>query len=133
MYHDHASKNHFPGFAYGIVLDGKLIFSGATGILNTKTQKPATTRSQFRIASMTKSFTAMAIMKLQDEGKLSIYDPASKYIPEMKNFVYPTSDTKPITLFNLLTMTSGFPEDNPWGDRQLEDTNEEFLNFLKEG
>lgn len=39
----------------------------------------------FRIASMTKSFTAMAILKLRDEGKLKLDDPASFYIPELKN------------------------------------------------
>jgi CubicO group peptidase (beta-lactamase class C family) len=51
----------------------------------------------------------------------------------MNDFVYVTSDTRPITIHNLLTMTAGFPEDNPWGDRQLEDTDKEFLAFLKNG
>jgi CubicO group peptidase (beta-lactamase class C family) len=133
LYRDHAEKNHFPGFVYGIVADGKLVFSGATGVLNTKTQNKATTQSLFRIASMTKSFTAMAIMKLQDDGKLNVTDAASEYVSEMKAFVYATSDTRPITIHNLLTMTAGFPEDNPWGDRQLEDTDAEFLAFLKNG
>jgi CubicO group peptidase (beta-lactamase class C family) len=133
IYREQAERNHFPAIAYGIVVDGKLVFSGATGILNTKTQEKASTQSLFRIASMTKSFTAMAIMKLQDEGKLSITDPALKYIPEMKGFTYITSDTRPITIHNLLTMTAGFPEDNPWGDRQLEDSDTEFDAFLKNG
>jgi CubicO group peptidase (beta-lactamase class C family) len=132
-YREHAEKNHFPAIVYGIVVDGKLVFSGAAGILNTRTQQKATTQSLFRIASMTKSFTAMAIMKLQDDGKLNITDAASKYIPEMTDFVYITADTKPITIHNLLTMTAGFPEDNPWGDRQLEDTDAEFKEFLKKG
>lgn len=133
IYDDHARKNHFPAIAYGIVADGKLIYSGATGVINLKDRDKVTTSSLFRIASMTKSFTAMAIMKLQEEGKLSLADPASKYVAEMQDLVYVTRDAAPITIHNLLTMTAGFPEDNPWGDRQLEDTDEEFLNFLKEG
>ena len=133
IYHEYARKNHFPAIAYGIVADGKLIYSGATGVINLKNQNKVTTRSLFRIASMTKSFTAMAIMKLQEDGKLSLADRAWKHVPEMKDFVYATREATPITIHNLLTMTAGFPEDNPWGDRQLEDTDEEFLNFLKGG
>jgi CubicO group peptidase (beta-lactamase class C family) len=133
LYRDHAVKNHFPAIAYGVVVDGKLVISGAAGTLHTKTNAKATPQALFRIASMTKSFTAMAIMKLQDEGKLNIMDAASNYVPEMENFVYATADTRPITIHNLLTMTSGFPEDNPWGDRQLEDSDQEFLAFLKTG
>ena len=80
MYEDHAKKNHFPGMVYGVVVDGELIVKGAYGTLNTETNTKSTTTSLFRIASMTKSFTAMAIMKLQDEGKLNVRDEASKYI-----------------------------------------------------
>ncbi|MEX2231296.1 MAG: serine hydrolase [Cyclobacteriaceae bacterium] len=133
IFQDFAKKNHLPSMAYGIVADGKLIYSGATGIIDLKNKDKATTKSLFRIASMTKSFTAMAIMKLQEEGKLSIIDPASKYVSEMKDFKYLTIDAAPISIYNLLTMTAGFPEDNPWGDRQLEDTAEEFRDFLKGG
>jgi len=133
IYSDHAFKNHFPSIVYGIVVDSRLVHTGATGVLNIETKIPARTTSLFRIASMTKSFTAMAILKLRDEGKLSITEPAEKYVPELKALRYPTSDAPKITIQNLLTMTAGFPEDNPWGDRQLEDSDEEFLNFLKQG
>lgn len=133
IYQRYATENHFPGVVYGIVADGKLIYKGATGVINLKTKKAATTQSLFRIASMTKSFTAMAILKLQESGKLNVADPASKYIPEMQEFVYLTGDAGPVTIRHLLTMTAGFPEDNPWGDRQLEDTDKEFIDFLKQG
>jgi CubicO group peptidase (beta-lactamase class C family) len=133
IYKDYAVKNHLPAIAYGIVLDGALVHSGTTGIINLDTKKPAETKSLFRIASMTKSFTAMAIVKLRDAGKLSLSDPAEKYVPEMKNFKPLTKDAGKITIHNLLTMTAGFPEDNPWGDRQLEDTEQELTNFLKQG
>lgn len=133
IYKQQAEKDHFPAIVYGVVFDGKLVHAGATGILNTKSKPQASTKSLFRIASMTKSFTAMAILKLRDEGKIDLTVPASKYIPEMGSFRYPTKDSAPITIQNLLTMTAGFPEDNPWGDRQLEDTDDELKDFLKSG
>ncbi|MDA8686777.1 beta-lactamase family protein, partial [Robiginitalea sp.] len=89
--------------------------------------------SAFRIASMTKSFTAMAILKLRDAGKLSLSDPAEKYISEMQSLEYLTSDTPIITIENLLTMTAGFPEDNPWGDRQLSESNSMLTEMMLEG
>ena len=133
IFQDYARKNHFPGLAYGIVADNRLVYSNATGLTNIKTNTQATPKSIFRIASMTKSFTAMAILKLRDEGKLNINDPASKYIPDLADITYLTRDSPPITIQNLLTMTAGFPEDNPWGDRQLADTPEELVKFIEEG
>ena len=133
MFKDHAERNHFPAMAYGIVVDGKLVFANATGFSNVEKKIPATTRSAFRIASMSKSFTAMAIMKLRDAGKLQLDDPASKYIPEMKALKYLSSDAPPITIRHLLTHSAGFPEDNPWGDRQLDNTNEELTGLMKQG
>ncbi len=133
LYKDYAEKNHFPGLVYGIVVDGKLVHTGNIGYTDLDTKTPATSKSAFRIASMTKSFTAMAILKLRDEGKLKLDDPASLYIPEMKNTHYLTKDAAPITIRNLLTHSAGFPEDNPWGDRQLADSDEELLAIYKKG
>ena len=121
MIEDHALTNNIPGIAYGIVVDDELVLASATGLINLENQVPATTKSYFRIASMTKSFTAMAIMKLRDEGKLSLNDPVAQYIDEMSGMEYLTSDAPVIDIENLLTMTAGFPEDNPWGDRQLDE------------
>ena len=128
-----AEEKHLPGLAYGFVIDNKLVYSGEIGIINTASKIPVSTKSQFRIASMSKSFTAMAIMKLRDEGKLSLQDSAAKFIPELSNFTYLTADAPAIKIENLLTMTSGFPEDNPWGDRQLDATDEELIDIVKDG
>ncbi len=130
MFEEHASKNYFPGFAYGVVLDGKLIYAGATGYTNVEKKIPATTSSAFRIASMSKSFTGMAIVKLRDAGKLSLDDPAAKYIPELKKVKHLTRDAPAITVRHLLTHSAGFPEDNPWGDRQLADTDKDLLDLV---
>jgi CubicO group peptidase (beta-lactamase class C family) len=79
---------------------------------------------------MSKSFTAMAILKLRDEGKLNLDDPAYKYIPELKNLHYPTADAPHITIRHLLSHSAGFPEDNPWGDRQLADNDKDLMAFI---
>jgi CubicO group peptidase (beta-lactamase class C family) len=133
LYKDYADKNRFPGMVYGIVVDGQLIHVGNIGYTDLEAKTPASSKSAFRIASMTKSLTAMAILKLRDEGKLKLDDPADLYIPEMKNTHYLTKDVSPVTIRNLLTHSAGYPEDNPWGDRQLEDTDEELLNIYKKG
>ncbi len=133
LYKDYVEKNHFPGLVYGIVVDGKLVHKGSIGYTDLSTKTPANANSAFRIASMTKSFTAMAILKLRDEGKLKLDDPVSLYIPEMKNMPYLTKDASPVTIRNLLTHSAGYPEDNPWGDRQLADTDEELISIYKKG
>ena len=90
---------------------------GSTATLPRMRRSPGT--SVFRIASMTKSFTAMAIMKLRDAGKLSLDDLAERHVPELKGLRYPTADSPRITVRHLLSHAEGFPEDNPWGDQQL--------------
>src|SRR5262249_36155385 len=72
----------------------------------------------FRIASMTKSFTAAAVLLLRDEGALALDDPAGRYVPQVASLRLASPDSPAITIRNLLTMTSGFPTDDPWGDRQ---------------
>jgi CubicO group peptidase (beta-lactamase class C family) len=132
-YQECARQNHFPGVVYGLVVDDSLVFSGGFGTIDTESMVPVTEHSLFRIASMTKSFTAMAILKLRDEGKLSLSDHASLYIPGLAHLEYPSSDATPITILNLLTMSAGFPEDNPWGDRFLDIKPEALLEQVNEG
>ncbi|WP_088340062.1 serine hydrolase domain-containing protein [Robiginitalea sediminis] len=129
----HMEEEHIPGIAYGVVVDGELVLASSAGVLDLEAERPATTESAFRIASMSKSFTAMAIVKLRDEGKLRLSDPAEEYIPEMAGLEYLTSDAPPITIENLLTMTAGFPEDNPWGDRQLDEPEQMLTEFMSGG
>ena len=126
-------ERHVPGAAWGIVIDGELAHVGVAGYRDLPSKSPVTRDSVFRIASMTKSFTAMAIMKLRDEGKLSLDDAAEKHVPELRGLTYPTSDSPKITVRDLLSHAEGFPEDNPWGDQQLAATEEEFSNMLRGG
>ncbi len=102
LFLEHARVKNIPAIAYGIVVDNELVVSSGIGVINVESGSPATPKSAFRIASMTKSFTAMAIMKLRDDGKLSLSDPASKYITEMSTLEYPTTEAAPIDINNLL-------------------------------
>jgi CubicO group peptidase (beta-lactamase class C family) len=133
MFQAYARDNHIPGLAFGIVSGGKLVYADGVGVQETQTNEEVTTTSVFRIASMTKSFTAMAILKLRDNGKLELDDPVIKYIPELRKTLLPAANAKPITIRNLLTHTAGFPEDNPWADRQLDMTDAELLAFVSKG
>ncbi len=133
LFADFAKTSHVPGAAWGIVIDGKLAHTGATGLRNVATAAPVDADTVFRIASMTKSFTAMSILKLRDDGKLSLDDPAERYVPELKGLKYPTTDSPRITIRHLLSHSEGFPEDNPWGDRQLADTDADLSRMLREG
>lgn len=133
IYRDYAEKNHLPGMAWGIVVDGRLVASSGIGFTDVARKIPATPRSLFRIASMSKSITAMGILKLREEGKLKLDDPVSTYLPELKKSPALTKDSPAITIRHLLTHMAGFPEDNPWGDRQLADTEQELADFLTSG
>jgi CubicO group peptidase (beta-lactamase class C family) len=133
LYQDYSEENHFPGLAFGLVVDGQLILSGANGFSEIAKSVKATPGSLFRIASMSKSVTAMGIMALRKEGKLKLDDPAYLYIPELKSMSSLTTDAPPITVRHLLTHAAGFPEDNPWGDRQLDTKDEELIALIKKG
>ena len=122
-----------PGLSWGIIIDGELAASGATGFRDLDAKQDATPQSIFRIASMSKSFTALAILKLRDEGRLSLDDAVSKHIPELAGVKLPTADAPAITVRHLLTHSEGFPEDNPWGDRQLGIPEQTMSDWLKKG
>ncbi len=82
---------------------------------------------------MTKQFTALATLRLRDAGRVSLDAPAEKYIPEMRKWHYPTSDSPKITVRDLLSHAAGFVTDDPWGDRQLAMTEADFTRFVAAG
>ncbi len=133
LYRDFAEQYHVPGLAYGVVCDGSLVFAGGIGIQNVDTQTPVTPDSVFRIASMSKSFTAMALLKLRDTGKLHLDEAVATYVPELSSLVYPTRNSAPITVRHLLTMSAGLPQDDPWADRHLDTSPEQFSELLRQG
>src|SRR5262249_44908897 len=128
-----AAAKHIPGLAWGIVIDGKVAHLGFAGVQDLASRAPLNAQTAFRIASMTKSFTTLAILKLRDEGKLSLEDPVSKWIPEFARTALPTRDSAPIRVRQLLSHSAGFPEDNPWGDQQLADSEADVTAMLQQG
>ncbi len=122
-----------PGMVYGVVIDGRLAHVKGIGVQELQTKRPVTADTLFRIASMTKSFTALSILKLRDEGRLSLDAPAETYLPEIRGWKYPTEDSPPIRVRELLTHTAGFVTDDPWGDRQTPLPEADFTRLLGDG
>lgn len=133
LFRDHAERSHVPGLAYGVIAGGDLIFTNSFGIREIETQAPVDADTIFRIASMTKSFTAAAVLQLRDAGKLRLDEPAATYVPELAALDYPTADSAPITVRQLLTMNGGWPQDDPWADRQLYRTDSALSEVYRDG
>lgn len=122
-----------PGLIWGMVKDGRLVHLHAAGVQDLESQRPVGPDTLFRIASMSKAFTAAAIVKLEAEGKLSLDAPAETYVPEMRGWTYPTADSPKVTVRDLLNHTGGFVTDDPWGDRQTPIQPAAFTAMLKAG
>lgn len=124
---------HVPGMVYGVVKDGQLSYVKGVGVQDLDAKRPVTPDSLFRIASMTKAFTALSILSLRDKGKLRLDDLAEDHVPEMKRWTYLTSDSPRIRIRDLLQHVGGFVTDDPWGDRQQVLSQEDFTKMLKVG
>ncbi len=94
-------RHNIPGMAIAVVKDGKLVKAAGYGMANLELSVPADKDSLFEIGSISKQFTAEAVMMLVEEGTLALGDPVSKYLPDA-----PAAWAK-ITIANLLTHTSG--------------------------
>jgi CubicO group peptidase (beta-lactamase class C family) len=110
-------QKHIAGAVTLVMRHGKVAWLKAQGARDREAAKPMETDSIFRICSMSKAITSLAVMMLYEEGRFLLDDPVSKYIPEFKNpkvLVKPASGapytipaTRGITIRNLLTHTSG--------------------------
>ena len=92
-----------------VVTKDTVLFSNSFGIANIDTKQKATSQTLFPMASITKTFTALAIMKLVKQGKLSLYDDLSKIAPEIA-FTNKWEKTNPVKIIHLLEHTSGFDD-----------------------
>ncbi|MGH8029069.1 MAG: serine hydrolase domain-containing protein [Arenimonas sp.] len=133
IFADYAKANHIPGVVYGVVKGGKLVHVGSLGVQDVASRRPVTADTLFRIASMTKAFTALTILELRDEGKLRLDEPVETYVPELREWKYPTVDSPRVRVRDLLTHTAGFVTDDPWGDRQTPMPEAEFTQLLRDG
>lgn len=98
-----------PGVSMGLVHDQTLLWSGGFGWADVERREPATADTLYRIGSITKLFTATALLILRDEGKLHLDDPLTAHLPwfQMKA----GADAGTITIRHLLTHTSGLPRE----------------------
>ncbi|MUK90200.1 serine hydrolase [Ornithinibacillus sp. L9] len=98
-------KEKIPGAAIAISRQGKVIYEKGFGVRDIQTKEPVTPNTVFGIASVTKSFSALVIAKLEEEGKLSIDDPVVKHLPAFDiQHVEPIESVK---IHHLLTHTTG--------------------------
>ena len=121
-----------PAISYGIVREGVLVHAAGFGQRSLGGTAPDE-RTVFRIASMSKSFTASAVLLLRDSGALRLDDQASAYVPDLEDWANGAVDAGPLTIRHLLTMTAGLPTDDPWGDRQQGLPLEDFQALLAGG
>jgi CubicO group peptidase (beta-lactamase class C family) len=126
------AEKDIPGIAFGLIHDGNLIYASGQGEKVLGTGNAPSADSVFRIASMTKSFTATAVLKLRDKGLLQLEAPITTYLPWSATIGLPASSA-PITVRDLLTMGAGLPTDDPWGDRQESLPLSEFDAMVAEG
>ncbi|WP_196887483.1 serine hydrolase domain-containing protein [Aureivirga sp. CE67] len=101
------NEYNIPGISIGIVKNDSIITAKGYGFRNIETKKPITENSVFHTASVSKLFTAEAIMKLVEQNKISLDDKLIEIIPEIK---YDDERVKEITIKNLLNHTSGLPD-----------------------
>ena len=108
-----------PGIAYGVAIDGELVHSGGCGVRDLAAGSAPDADTAFRICSMTKSFVAMVVLSLRDEGRLDIDAPVDEIAPDLRPLAEAGPDAPPVTVRQLLTMDAGLPQDDPWADRLM--------------
>jgi len=116
-------ENRLPGAAAGVVVGDELVWSGGYGFADVETKRPHDAQTLFRIASITKTFTATAILQLRDEGKLHLDDPAVAHLPELGDAQSPFGLIETVTLRRMLSHESGLMGDPP-GARYFHDVYE---------
>ncbi len=135
------ASGRIAGAVAGVAHGGRVVYLDAVGVQDLTSRTPMTERSLFRIYSMTKAVTAVAVMMLEEEGRLRLDDPASRWLPELAEVVVLQPDgttrppVRPITIEHLLLHTAGFshrtsPEYREAGVRSRSDTLEEFVRKI---
>ena len=99
----HLAKHKVPGVSLAVVKDGKPLKVQGYGLADVEGKTPVTADTVFQLASVTKQFTAAAVMLLAEDGKLSLDDPVSRHVDELPE------PWRPATVRQLLQHTSGIP------------------------
>lgn len=100
-----------PGMAIGLVKDNEIVYAKGFGVKNIQTKEPITTKSLFHMASVSKPFSATAIMQFVEQGKVQLDDPVVKHLPYFK---LDDERYKEITIRHMLGHISGMPDENDY-------------------
>ena len=120
-------ERDIPGLSIAVLRDGKVLKLKGYGVANRETNAPATEDTVYRLASLTKPFTATGVMLLVEEGKIKLDDKVVNLLPGLP------SKWRGITLYHLLTHTSGLPDCLvPPGLRYIADTRAKLLHDVAE-
>ena len=113
--HQIMAQQGVPGVSLGIVRGQDLIWSGGFGYADLASSRAMDADAMFGVASITKTFTATAIMQLRDKERLSLDDPVTRYIPEVKKIKCRFGSLKDLTLRRLMTHRTGLMGESPSG------------------
>jgi len=117
-------EERVPGVSIAIVREGNIIKATGYGVANLELNVPVTPQSVFEIGSISKQFTAAAVMLLVEDGKIALDDPITKYFPQT------AQDWNAVTIRQLLTHTSGLPD--IWGDTEETLYNRGIVDFRRD-
>jgi D-alanyl-D-alanine carboxypeptidase len=112
-------QQRLPGAAVGVVTGEGLVWFGGIGFADVADRRAPEPATLYRIGSITKTFTATAIMQLRDEGRLHLDDPAVDYVPELRDATSPFGPIETLTIRRMLSHESGLQGDPPGTDWTL--------------
>jgi CubicO group peptidase (beta-lactamase class C family) len=116
FYEQSMRKHGIVGSSLMLIQDGQVIAQEFFGLANQEKQQPVDENTIYHWASITKTFTGIAIMQLRDRGLLKLDDPIVKYLPELNSVHNPFGDMSQITLKQLMSHSAGFRGATwPWG------------------
>src|SRR4051812_18626147 len=119
LYHDRVEQTGIVGSSLVFVSKGQVAHKAFEGYQDRATKRAVDQDTIFHWASITKTFTGIAIMQLRDRGMLSLDDPAVKYVPELRDVHNPYGDISQVTIRHLMTHSAGFRAGTwPWGGDQ---------------
>src|SRR5438552_7346038 len=109
---DVLDKEHVPGAGIALIANGEVLWCGGIGKANIEANRAVSCDTEFRVGSISKTFVALALLKLQEEGKINLYARLQDVAPEIP-FTDRWEATHPVRIVNLLEHTAGFDDMEP--------------------
>jgi len=109
---DALDKDHVPGAGVGLVANGEVLWCGGIGEADMAAKRAVTCDTEFRVGSISKTFVALSLLKLQEDGKINLYARLQDVAPEIP-FKNRWESTHPVRIVNLLEHTAGFDDMEP--------------------